>query len=396
MMLLLAAPSVDVSHPFLNAILGLVAFTLVMTVGVMYATWYERKIVARMQYRLGPTRTGPFGLLQPIADTFKLLTKEDLRPATADFVAFEAAVFAIFIPALMVFVVVPFTQDWFISAIPMSLLYILAVSGLSFIGFLLAGWGSDSKYALLGGMRAAAQLISYEIPLILALVGVVMVTSTMDVYQMILYQDEVPLIVWQPLAFAIFLIASVAEVERPPFDIPTGESEVAGGVFIEYSGIRWSMFQLSSYVNMYGFALLGAFVFLGGWEWPFGTDVGWGYQLLLTMVKMSLFIFFYLWIRASVPRLRPDQLMSYAWKVLIPLALYQIVTNGLVIVYDLPDVAFLLFSGLGAAALVYSAVFIVKRGEPRTPLTMVPVRATAKAAPPAPAAGDVAVEGAAT
>lgn len=393
--MLLAAPAINIDNAFLNAALGLVAFTLVMTVGVMYATWYERKIVARMQYRLGPTRTGPFGLLQPIADTFKLLTKEDLRPASADLIAFEAAVFAIFIPALMVFVVVPFTEDWFISGVSMSLLYILAVSGLSFIGFLLAGWGSDSKYALLGGMRAAAQLISYEIPLILALMGVVMVTATLDVYQMILYQDTVPLIVWQPLAFIIFLIASVAEVERPPFDIPTGESEVAGGVFIEYSGIRWSMFQLSSYVNMYGFALLGAFVFLGGWEWPFGTDIGWGYQLLLTMVKMSLFIFFYLWVRASVPRLRPDQLMSYAWKVLIPLALYQIVTNGLVITYDLPDIFFLVFSGAGAIALAYSAIFIVKRGAPRQELTMVPVRATARPAAPAPPS-EAAAEGAAS
>ena len=395
--MLLAAPSIDINQPFVNGALGLIAFTLVMTFGVMYATWYERKIVARMQYRLGPTRTGPFGLLQPIADTFKLLTKEDLRPATADFVAFELAVFMIFIPALMVFVSVPFTADWYISSIPLSLLYILSVSGLSFIGFLLAGWGSDNKYALLGGMRAAAaQLISYEIPLILALVGVVMITATVDVYQIILYQDTVPLIVWQPLGFMIFLIASIAEVERPPFDIPTGESEVAGGVFIEYSGIRWSMFQLTSYVNMYAFALLGAFVFLGGWEWPFGTEVGWGLQLLLTVVKMSLFIIFYLWIRATVPRLRPDQLMSYAWKVLIPFSLYQIVTNGFVIVYDLPDVFFLVFSGAGALALAYSAVYIINRGEPRKPLQMIAVRATAKAPEPAAAAPAVAVEGAAS
>ena len=384
--MLLSAPAIDIDQPFVNGILGVVAFTLVMTVGVMYATWYERKIVARMQYRLGPTRTGPFGLLQPIADTFKLLTKEDLRPATADFVAFELAVFMIFIPALMVFVAVPFTADWLISPIPLSLLYILAVSGLSFIGFLLAGWGSDSKYALLGGMRAAAQLISYEVPLILALIGAVMVTASVDVYQMILYQDTVPLIVWQPLGFVIFLIASIAEVERPPFDIPTGESEVAGGVFIEYSGIRWSMFQLSSYVNMYAFALLGAFVFLGGWEWPFGTEVGWGLQLLLTVVKMSLFIVFYLWVRASFPRLRPDQLMSYAWKVLIPFSLAQIFFNGFIIVYDLPDIAYLITSGLLTAGLAYSAVFIVRRGEPRKPLQMVPVRATARRPEPAPAA----------
>ena len=204
-----------------------------------------------------------------------------------------------------------------------------------------------------------------------------MVVSSAAVYPIILFQDKVPLIVWQPLGFLIFLTASIAEVERPPFDIPTGESEVAGGVFIEFSGIRWSMFQLTGYVNMYVFALLGAFVFLGGWEWPFGRDVGWGYQLLLTVAKMSLFIFFYLWIRASMPRMRIDQLMSYAWKVLIPFALLQIFLNGLVIVYDLPDVALLATSGAGAAALMYLAFRVVRRGEPRLPLQMVPARATA-------------------
>jgi len=153
--MLLSAPTVDaISNPFFSALLGLIAITLVMTVGVMYATWYERKIVARMQQRLGPTRTGPFGLLQPIADTVKLVSKEDLRPASADPIAFELAVPAIFVPSFIVLVAVPFTADWFVSPLSLSLLYILAVGGLSFIGFLLAGWGSDNKYALLGGMRA--------------------------------------------------------------------------------------------------------------------------------------------------------------------------------------------------------------------------------------------------
>lgn len=372
-MMLLSAPAIDMPGP-LQSIIGLIALTLVMTVAVAYATWYERKIVARLQYRLGPTRTGPFGLLQPIADMLKLLVKEDLRPATADVIAFEAAVFAIFVPSFIALVAIPFTADWFISPLPLSLLYLLAVSGLSFIGFLLAGWGSDNKYALLGGMRAAAQLISYEIPLILAMIGVVMVTASASVYDIILFQHKVPLIVLQPLGFLIFTTASVAEVERPPFDIPTGESEVAGGVFIEYSGIRWSMFQLTSYVNMYVFALLGAFVFLGGWEWPWGRDIGWGYQLLLTLVKMALFIVFYLWVRASFPRMRVDQLMSYAWKVLIPFALLQIFLNGLIIVYDAParNVWLFLSSGAGAAALMYFAFWSVRRGEPRRELTMVP------------------------
>lgn len=375
MNILLAAPSVDaLDHPAVSGLLALLALTLIMTVAVMYATWYERKAVAKMQQRLGPTRTGPFGLLQPLADTLKLVTKEDLRPRTADPVTFELAVFAIFIPAFLILVAVPFTADWFVSPLPLSLIYILAVSGLSFIGFLMAGWGSDSKYALLGGMRAAAQLISYEIPLILAMVGVVMITSSADVYEITIFQDVVPLIVWQPLGFLIFLTAAIAELERQPFDIPTGESEVAGGVFIEYSGIRWSMFQLTSYVNMYAFSLLGALVFLGGWEWPFGRDVGWGYQLLLIMVKMSIFIVFFLWVRASFPRLRVDQLMSYAWKVLIPFSLVQIFLNGLVLVYDLPDVTLLLSSGAFAALLVY-VVYQSVRVEPRKPLQMVSVEA---------------------
>jgi NADH-quinone oxidoreductase subunit H len=312
--------------------------------------------------------------MQPMADMLKLLVKEDLRPATADPIAFELAVFAIFVPAFLAFVAVPFTSDWLISSLPLSLLYLLAISGLSFIGFLMAGWGSDSKYALLGGMRAAAQLISYEIPLILAMVGIVMVTGSVDVYRIIIFQDSVPLIVWQPLGFLIFLTASIAELERQPFDIPTGESEVAGGVFIEYSGIRWSMFQLTSYVNMYVFSLLGAFVFLGGWEWPFGRDVGWGYQLLLTVAKMSVFIVFYVWARVSLPRLRVDQLMSYAWKVLIPFALLQIFLNGFVIVYDLPDVFLFITSGLGAVAMVV-LVYQVVHVKPRKPLRMVKVTA---------------------
>jgi len=369
--MLLAAPSFGISQPAVRALLALIVITMVMTVAVAYATWYERKIIARIQQRLGPTRTGPFGLVQPIADMLKLLVKEDLRPADADPVAWELAVFGIFVPAFLAVVAVPFTADWLVSSLPLSLLYLLAVSGLSFIGFLMAGWGSNSKYALLGGMRAAAQLISYEIPLILAMIGVVMVTRSADVYSIILFQDRVPLIVWQPLGFLIFLTASIAELERQPFDIPTGESEVAGGVFIEFSGIRWSMFQLTSYVNMYVFSLLGAFVFLGGWEWPFGRDVGWGYQLLLTSAKMSLFIVFYLWARATFPRLRVDQLMSYAWKVLIPFALVQIFLNGLFIVYDPPYVdAFLLVSsGLGAAALV-TLVYQSVRVKPRLPLQM--------------------------
>lgn len=375
--MLLSAPAIDISQPAVSALVALIAVTLLMTLAVMFATWYERKIVARIQQRLGPMRTGRYGTMQPMADMIKLLVKEDLRPADADPIAWELAVFGIFVPAFLSVVAVPFTSDWLISPLPLSLLYLLAVSGLSFIGFLMAGWGSNSKYALLGGMRAAAQLISYEIPLILAAIGVVMVVGSVDLYAIITFQDKVPLIVWQPLGFIIFLTASIAELERQPFDIPTGESEVAGGVFIEYSGIRWSMFQLTSYVNMYVYSLLGALIFLGGWEWPFGRDVGWGYQLLLTIVKMSVFIVFYVWIRVTFARLRVDQLMQYAWKLLIPFALVQIFLNGLVIVYDLPDVALLVTSGLGAVALL-ALVYQSVRMRPREPLRLYPNTAEAR------------------
>lgn len=375
---LLAAPAIDIDQPFVSALIALVVLTLVMTFAVMFATWYERKFVARVQQRLGPMRVGPWGLLQPIADTVKLLTKEDVRPASSDPIAWQLSIPAIFVPAFIGLVVVPWTADWVVSPLPLSLLYLLAVSGLSFIGFLLAGWGSDNKYALLGGLRAAGQLISYEIPLILAAIAVVMVVGSADVYEIILFQDVVPLIVWQPLAFMIFITAAIAELERQPFDLPTGESDVAGGVFIEYSGIRWSMFQLTAYVNMYLFSLLAAFLFLGGWEWPFGRDVGWGYQLLLSVGKMSIFIVFFLWVRASFPRLRPDQLMSYAWKVLIPFALLQIFLNGVVLVYDLPDVFLLLTSGAGAALLALT-VYRVVRVKPRQPLELVPVPARSTA-----------------
>ncbi|HXK34604.1 MAG TPA: NADH-quinone oxidoreductase subunit NuoH [Dehalococcoidia bacterium] len=375
---LLAAPAIDIDQPFVSALIALVVLTLLMTFAVMFATWYERKFVARVQQRLGPMRVGPWGLLQPVADTVKLLTKEDVRPASSDAIAWQLSIPAIFVPAFIGLVVVPWTADWVIAPLPLSLLYLLAVSGLSFIGFLLAGWGSDNKYALLGGLRAAGQLISYEVPLILAAVAVVMVVGSADVYEIILFQDVVPLIVWQPLAFMIFITAAIAELERQPFDLPTGESDVAGGVFIEYSGIRWSMFQLTAYVNMYLFSLLAAFLFLGGWEWPFGRDVGWGYQLLLSVGKMSIFIVFFLWVRASFPRLRPDQLMSYAWKVLIPFALLQIFLNGAVLVYDLPDVFLLLTSGAGAALLALT-VYRVVRVKPREPLELVPVPARSTA-----------------
>jgi NADH-quinone oxidoreductase subunit H len=374
----------DVGNIWLDSLLGLIVIVLLMTVTVLMLIYVERKFSARLQQRLGPMRVGPYGILQTTADMIKLLAKEDLRPAGADRVVFELAVFAIFVPVFLAFVTIPFTRDWAVSFLDLGLLYIVAVTGLSFVGLLMAGWASDNKYALLGGMRAAAQLISYEIPMVLALLAVAMVTGSLSIRDIVEFQGRVPLFVWQPLAFFIFLVASLAELERQPFDIPTAESEVVGGPFIEYSGIRWSMFMLASYANLFVYSLLGAMIFLGGWNWPLGLTAGLWLQIILTFTKTSFLILLFIWIRFTLPRLRIDQLMSYCWKVLIPLAFLQIFLNGLVLVYKWPDGILFVTSGAGlllAGYIIYRAV----RVEPRS-LRLVPAnpqRAAAKAAAPA-------------
>ncbi|HWQ28539.1 MAG TPA: NADH-quinone oxidoreductase subunit NuoH [Dehalococcoidia bacterium] len=354
-----------IPNPWLDALVGLVVMVLVMTLAVLFLIWYERKLIGRLQQRLGPMRTGPYGLLQTIADAIKLVGKEDVRPATADRWVFEFAVFAIFVPAFLTFIALPFTRDWAISFMRLSLIYVLAVSGLSFIGLLMAGWGSDNKYALLGGMRAAAQLISYEIPIILAALAVVIVTGTADLVDIVTWQGRVPLIVWQPLAFFIFFVASLSELERQPFDIPTAESEVVGGPFIEYSGIRWSMFQLTAYANLLSYSVLASLLFFGGWDWPLGREWGLWWQTILIVGKTLFFISVFMWVRGTFPRLRVDQLMAYCWKALIPLGFLQIFLNGLVVVYDWPDWAHLLTSGGGLALAFYIAYAAVRVKEAR-------------------------------
>jgi NADH-quinone oxidoreductase subunit H len=353
-----------VDNAWLDALMGLVVMVLLMTVVVLALILLERKVAARMQQRLGPMRVGPYGSLQTLADMIKLIGKEDLRPATADRWLFELAPFVVFVPVFMAFVAIPFTRGWAVSFLDLGLFYIVAVTGLSFIGLLMAGWASDNKYALLGGLRAAAQLISYEIPMVLTLLAVSMVTGTLSIREIVEFQGRVPLFVWQPLGLFIFIVAALAELERQPFDIPTAESEVVGGPFIEYSGIRWSMFMLASYANLFVYSLLGAMIFFGGWDWPLGREAGLWLQLLYTFVKTTALILFFIWVRFTFPRLRIDQLMSYCWKVLIPLAFLQIFMNGLVLVYKWPDGLLLPFSGAGlllAGYIIYRSVRIEEK-----------------------------------
>ena len=322
------------------------AFVGFITLVVLALTWLERKFLARLQQRLGPTRTGPFGLLQPVADAIKLLTKEDLLPARADKISFWFAPVVVFVPAFLVWVTVPFTQDIVIRNLEWGVLYVIAVSSLSTAGLLMAGWGSFNKYAMLGAVRGAAQLMSYELPLIVAVLGVVMIVGSLDLTVIVDEQTTVWFIVLQPAAFLIFLLAGLAEVSRAPFDIPLAESELAGGPFIEYSGIHWSMFSMAEYAATFAIAVLTTLIFLGGWRGPAPAS-GWGEEVaqatwLLGKTMAVMFVIF--WIRASVPRLRIDQLMSFAWKVLLPMAFANMVLTAIYLFYGWPDWSIVLMS----------------------------------------------------
>ena len=322
---------------WLDAIIRILIVVLVMTLVVVYLTYGERKVVARFQMRLGPTRTGPLGLLQGFADAIKLLIKEDLRPRNADRWVFEFAPYLTFIPVFLVLVALPFARDWGVRNLALGMFFVFAVLGLNIVGVLMAGLGSGNKYALLGGVRAAAQMISYEIPLVVALLAVAMLAGTLDLNEIVAMQDSRPFILIQPLAFLIFFTALLSELHRAPFDIPVAESEIVGGYFVEYSGIRWSMFQLAEYASLWAFSIFGSAIFLGGWQFPFGDDWGWGWQLTLTLIKSAIMIMLIFWVRTTLPRLRMDQLMSFCWKALIEVSFALLLVNGLFLHYGWPE-----------------------------------------------------------
>ncbi|MCY4617425.1 MAG: NADH-quinone oxidoreductase subunit NuoH [Chloroflexi bacterium] len=352
---------------WIDAIIRVMFIVALMTIIAFALIYLERKILARLQARVGPTRTGPIGTLQSIADALKLVTKEDVRPITADRWAFELAPYMAFVPVFLVFVPMPFTETWFIRDLNLGLLFVFGVLGLNIVGVVMAAWGSDNKYALLGGVRAAAQAISYEIPMLLIIVAVVMVAASRlaidgdasaagSINAIVGDQTTTPYLLLQPLGFAIFLIGMLAELHRPPFDMPIAESEVVGGYFVEYSGMRWGMFFLAEYTALFLLVVLASSLFLGGWNWPFGADVGLGLQIVLTFVKTSVMIVLVIGSRALFPRLRIDQLMAFSWKVLLPFAIVQVLANGIILAYGGADwvvglVSFALLVALGG--LVY-------------------------------------------
>ena len=345
---------------WLDIIIRTLIVVIAMTIVVIYLTYGERKVIARFQMRLGPTRTGPAGLLQGVADALKLVFKEDLRPRNADRWVFEFAPYATFVPVFLVLLTLPFAENWGVRNLALGMFFVFAVLGLNIVGVLMAGFGSGNKYALLGGVRAAAQMISYEIPLVVALLTIAMLAGTLDLNQIASLQGDRPFILVQPLAFVIFFIAILSELHRAPFDIPVAESEIVGGYFVEYSGIRWSMFQLAEYAALWGFSIFGSVIFLGGWNFPFGSEVGVGLQLALTLIKSTLIILLIFWVRASMPRLRMDQLMSFCWKVLIEISFALLLITGFFLYYNWPQ-EILALVNWGGALLLLTVIFIRTR-----------------------------------
>lgn len=314
--------------------LGLVFFVLLT--GAAYLVLAERKLLGRMQLRYGPNRVGPFGLLQPLADAVKLLTKEDFIPAQADKFIFFVAPGLAAVTALLAFAVVPFAPPitLFGREVPLvvcdlniGVLYFLGLSSLAVYGVALGGWASNSKYALLGGIRGLSQLISYELAMGLSLVPVVLMARSFSLTDIVLAQQGAPFALLNPLAFLIFLVSVAAESKRIPFDLPEAENELVAGFHTEYSGMRFGLFFVGEYINM---MILGAMItvfFLGGWLGPWLPPIVW------FLLKVLAVAFFFIWVRGTLPRLRYDQLMHFGWKVLIPLSLVNVLVTGAVLLW---------------------------------------------------------------
>ncbi|MEC8952011.1 MAG: NADH-quinone oxidoreductase subunit NuoH [Acidobacteriota bacterium] len=326
-------------------LLKIVILLNAVLIAVTYMVLLERKVIAWVQSRLGPMRVGPYGALQPIADAIKLMTKEDITPTRADRWVFTASPIIVMVPALIVFAVIPFGPEvelfgrsvpLYITDVNVGLLYIVSVASLGVYGIILAGWSSNSKYPLLSSLRASAQLISYEVAVTMTLVSMILMAGTLSMVGIVESQREAGL--WfafvQPVAFVIFFIGGLAETNRAPFDLPEAEQELTGGFHTEYSGMRFALFFLAEYANMIVISCLAVTLFLGGWLRPFPSVEALSFLDLVPswiwfLFKTFVFLYIFLWIRATLPRYRYDQLMRLGWKVLIPIAIGNVVVTGI-------------------------------------------------------------------
>jgi NADH-quinone oxidoreductase subunit H len=321
---------------WIDAIKAFLIVNLVLG-GFAYATWLERKLLGRMQLRYGPNRAGPFGLLQPIADLVKLIRKESFYPTHAIELLYFAAPVVAGLTALAAFSVIPFGGVWHwgpydvtgrVVDVPIGLLLLFALGAMGIYAFLVGGWASDSKYSLLGSMRTAAQLVSYEVSLALSVLGVVLMGQSLSLVDIVEKQQET---IWfagpQLIGLLVFFVAGVAETNRPPFDLPEAETELVAGYHTEYSGMRFGLFSMAEYINMITLSGLAVTLFFGGWGGPVLPGPLW------FLIKLAAFIFVFMWLRATLPRLRYDQLMLFGWKILLPVATLNALVTAVLVVY---------------------------------------------------------------
>jgi NADH-quinone oxidoreductase subunit H len=321
---------------WIDAIKAFLIVNLVLG-GFAYATWLERKLLGRMQLRYGPNRAGPFGLLQPIADLVKLIRKESFYPTHAIELLYFAAPVVAGLTALAAFSVIPFGGVWHwgpydvtgrVVDVPIGLLLLFALGAMGIYAFLVGGWASDSKYSLLGSMRTAAQLVSYEVSLALSVLGVVLMGRSLSLVDIVEKQQET---IWfagpQLIGLLVFFVAGVAETNRPPFDLPEAETELVAGYHTEYSGMRFGLFSMAEYINMITLSGLAVTLFFGGWGGPVLPGPLW------FLIKLADYIFVFMWLRATLPRLRYDQLMLFGWKILLPVATLNALVTAVLVVY---------------------------------------------------------------
>ena len=317
------------------------AFLLaVLLTGFAYLTFYERKVLARIQVRIGPNRAGPGGWFQPLADGLKLIFKEELIPAQSYKLVFILAPIITVIPAFVILAVLPWGTSitlfgreisLYLTDINVGVLYIVSIASISIYGIVLAGWSSNNKYAMLGGLRSSAQMISYELALGLAFIGPILIAGSMSLVKIVEAQKPIWFVVYQPIGALIFLIAVLAEVNRAPFDMPEAEQELTAGYHTEYSGLKFALFFMAEYIKMIAVSAIGATLFFGGFHGPFVDRLPILGPLYL-FIKILLLLFVMIWVRATLPRIRYDRLMAFGWKVMLPAALLNVMLTAFVVV----------------------------------------------------------------
>jgi NADH-quinone oxidoreductase subunit H len=341
------------------ALVGVIVILIFFFVLLIVFIYFERRMLARFQIRLGPNRCGPEGIFQPIATALKVLVKEDIVPRAADKVVHWIAPIIVFLPIMMIFAVVPLHDGAVLADLNVGIVYVVAISSIAAVGIYMAGWGSNNKYSLLAAMRAIAQMVSYELPIVLSILGVILMTGSLSMTQIVAAQN-IPFFLMQPLGFAIFFIGTLAELNRAPFDLLEADSEIVAGYHTEYSGMKFAMFYMGEYGHAVAYSTIIATLFFSGWRGPLLPPFIW------LIIKIFVVYFLMIWIRATLPRLRVDQLMSFGWKALLPMAvlnLFIIAAEVLWLPASLPWVAVIInFICAGVIILLWSRLFTLGGG----------------------------------